>query len=315
MLDWLRSLRDVITSSLKDSRMPFPMDTSICYKWREGLTFDDDKSRVIYTSCMYQLAPIISKAVEQLERFSVTKSSTMAALARLGVKLFGRTLLMPEPDEVERANKVLRSVYNALKASNVMFGVLEDEPYSGALLYELGFIDEFKEYANQVYELFKRSGVREIITVDPHTHYVLDKIYPKYVKDFDIKVTSYLDLINPGKVKVKLQEFTIHDSCLYARYLNKYDIIRSLFKDKATIKEDSVLTGKDTSHCCGGPIESTYPELAGKVAANRVRELTRLSRNIIVQCPICYVNLKRGAKLSGLEVNLYDLAEIMEVSS
>ncbi len=56
------------------------------------------------------------------------------------------------------------------------------------------------------------------------------------------------------------------------------------------------------------------PEVAGKVASNRVRELARLSRNVIVQCPICYVNLRRGVKLSGVEVNLYDIAEVIEVS-
>ncbi len=42
--------------------------------------------------------------------------------------------------------------------------------------------------------------------------------------------------------------------------------------------------------------------------------MARLSRNVVVQCPICYVNLRRGVKLSGVEVNLYDIAEVIEVS-
>jgi Cysteine-rich domain. len=79
------------------------------------------------------------------------------------------------------------------------------------------------------------------------------------------------------------------------------------------LRRTPVIIGMDTSHCCGGPVESTYPSIAGKVSANRVRELVKLSRNIVVQCPICYVNLRRGSH--GIDgVKIYDLAEVMEVT-
>ncbi|ADY00752.1 Fe-S oxidoreductase [Vulcanisaeta moutnovskia 768-28] len=313
-LDWFKSLRDVIVTSLRDSWLPFPVDKSICNKWREGLAFDSDSGTVLYTSCLYQLAPVIERAVTELERFGVTKGGVLARFAAVGTKVFGKALLRPSDEELNRANVIVKNIYNTLRALGIKFRVLDNEPYSGALLYELGFVNDFADYAKSVYKIFRDNNVNEVITIDPHTQHTLEKLYPKYVPEFNIKIRSYLDYLDPGRVRVKLGEFAIHDSCLYARYLNKYDLIRGLFRGKADVKEDPVITGRDTSHCCGGPIESTYPEIAGKVASNRVKELARLSRNVIVQCPICYVNLRRGVKLSGVEVNLYDIAEAIEVS-
>ncbi|MFB6470283.1 MAG: heterodisulfide reductase-related iron-sulfur binding cluster [Vulcanisaeta sp. AZ3] len=312
-LDWLRVLRDVITSSLKDSGLPFPMDKSICSRWREGLEFDRDSGTIFYTSCLYQMAPVIERVVMELERFGVTKGGALARLASVGVKFLGKAMLRPSDEELVRANGIVKNVYGMLKAMGVRFGVLDEEPYSGALLYELGFVGEFVEYAREVYRVFRDNNVREVITIDPHTQYTLERLYPRYIPEFNIKVRSYLDYLNPSRIRVKLDEFTMHDSCLYARYLNKYETIRDLVKGKSNVKEDPVLTGKDMSHCCGGPIESTYPSVAKAVSINRVKELARLSSNIVAQCPICYVNLRRGAEEGSVSIRLFDLAEVIEV--
>ncbi|MCG2887459.1 MAG: (Fe-S)-binding protein [Vulcanisaeta sp.] len=312
-LDWFRALREVVLSSLRDSGLPFPVDRSVCNGWREGLAFDEGVGTILYTSCLYQLAPVIERAVAELERFGVTKGGALARLAVVGAKVFGKALLRPSDEDVNRAYGVIRSIYRMLRSLGVRFRVLDKEPYSGALLYELGFVDDFADYAREVYKVFRDNNVNEVITIDPHTQYTLEKLYPRYVPEFNIKVRSYLDYLDSGRVRVRLSEFVFHDSCLYARYLNKYDLIRGLVRGKADVREDPVLTGRDTSHCCGGPIESTYPGIATKIAANRVRELVRLSRNIVVQCPICYVNLRRGSQ--GIDgVKIYDLAEVMEVT-
>jgi Fe-S oxidoreductase len=315
MFDWLGSLRDVVNSSLDSSQMPFPFDSSICYKWREGLEFGRSKERILYTSCMYPLGPIIRSAVDKLEGFSATGGGIRGRLAALGAKAFGGLLLKPSREEVDRAANVLRSIYRVLRASGVEFGVLDEEPYSGALLYELGLVDDFAAYARRVHESLKSNGVREIITTDPHTQYVLEMAYPRYVQGFDIKVTSYLDLIDRSKVRAKPGDYVVHDSCIYARNLakSKYGTVRELLSG-AHLVEDPAITGKDASQCCGGPIESTYPSLAKAVAANRVRNLSKLSSRVIVECPICYANLKRASEEAGIPLEFHDLSEVLEVA-
>jgi Fe-S oxidoreductase len=262
---------------------------------------------------MYPLASVIRVAVDKLEGFSATQGGMRSRLATFGAKAFGSLILRPSREDVERASKILRRIHGILRTSGVEFGVLDEEPYSGALLYELGFVEDFATYANNVYKYLKSNGVHEVITTDPHTQYVMEKIYPSYVENFDIKVISYLDLIDKNKVKIKPGNYTVHDSCLYARYLAKYGRIRELL-GKGQLVEDPAITGRDTSQCCGGPIESTYPSVAKAVATNRVRDLSKLSERVILECPLCYVNLKRAAEESGVRLEFYDLAEVMEVA-
>ncbi|ABO08649.1 (Fe-S)-binding protein [Pyrobaculum calidifontis] len=305
MIEWLSALRDLLVDNLERSHLPLPVDPGVCKKWREGLSFGG-RERVLYTSCMYQMAPLIHKAVELLEKYGAHRGGLRTRVASLGARLLGGILLKPSEEEERRAAAILRSIYSLLKKHGVEFGVLEEEPYSGALLYELGFVDDFAEYAKKVYKRFKEEGVREVITVDPHTQHILEKVYPQFVEGFDISVRSYLDFLDSSKVKVKISGFTIHDSCLYARYLGRYDTVRKLLAAGRPV-EDPFITGRETSGCCGGPAESIMPELTRKIAMDRAAKLSKLSRTAVVACPICFVNLSRTG---AIEVR--DMAEVLE---
>jgi Fe-S oxidoreductase len=303
-IEWISQLREIVVDSLEKSWLPFPLKEDLCEGWKKDLQASPS-STILYTSCMYHIAPVIEKAVENLEKFGVTKGGVMTRLAAVGTKALGGFLLRPDEAEVKRADGIVRRIYELLRRAGVEFGLLDREIYSGALLYELGLVDDFARYARRAAEYFKKHGVRRIITVDPHSQHVLEKIYPKYVEGFDIEVVSYLDLIKPGGVSIN--GFAIHDSCLYARFLGKYERIRQLLAAGNPV-EDPYITGKDTAGCCGGPIESTFPGVAKLIAKTRVRELAKLSRKVVVQCPICYVNLKRA---SEGEVELYHMAEVL----
>lgn len=303
-IEWISQLREIVVDSLEKSWLPFPFKEDLCESWKKDLQVGPS-STILYTSCMYHIAPVIEKAVENLEKFGVTKGGVMARLASVGTKALGGFLLRPDEAEVKRADAIVRRIYELLRRAGVEFGLLDREIYSGALLYELGLVDDFARYARRAAEYFKKHGVRRIITVDPHTQHVLEKIYPKYVEGFDVEVVSYLDLIKPGGVSIN--GFAIHDSCFYARFLGKYERIRQLLAAGKPV-EDPYITGKDTAGCCGGPIESTFPGVAKQIAKARVRDLAKLSRKVVVQCPICYVNLKRA---SEGEVELYHMAEVL----
>ncbi|MEZ0248973.1 MAG: (Fe-S)-binding protein [Thermoproteus sp.] len=304
MEDWIRSLRGLILDNLRRNGMPLPIDRAICSGWASGLA--EGGKRVLYTSCMYQLAPLIARAVDLLQKVGASSGGLRARLAAAGAKLFGGLVLKPSDEEARRAENILKNIAAMLAKTGVQFGVLKDEPYSGALLYELGFEDDFASYAREVYRYFKERGVEEVITVDPHTHYTLERLYPKYVDGFDLKVVSYMDLIRPSKAVVN--RVVIHDSCLYARFLDRYDTYRRLLDSVGVAHvEDPYVTGKAYSGCCGGPVESVRPDVAGEVAKIRVRQLSRLSDVVVTVCPICYVNLSRAA--SGLKI--YDLAEVI----
>ncbi len=263
---------------------------------------------IIYTSCLYQMAPMINQLVPWIEKVRGTPLSGLAGI----LSRFAGFVIKPNRADIDRANNILKNIARALTKAGTNFGFLyEDEPYSGALLHEIGAEDAFLEYfENTVLRTFRKYGVKRVITIDPHTHNILTNVASNYFK-LDFEVVNYLDLVRSVKVRPKISsEVVIHDSCLYARYLGKYDVYRSIL-DNAGVKhvEDPLITGKETSTCCGGPLESLSPELSRKIAKIRIENLAKLSRTVMTVCPICLANLGRNA--DG-EVQVLDINEVIE---
>ncbi|ADY00762.1 Fe-S oxidoreductase [Vulcanisaeta moutnovskia 768-28] len=307
MESWAKSLIDIMKRSLNSNGLPIPMDKSYCTEWASGLGIPRGGDTVIYTSCLYQMAPMINQLVPWIEKIRGTPLSGLASV----LSRFAGFVVKPNRADIDRANGILRNIARALQRAGINFGFLyEDEPYSGALLYEVGAEDIFREYfENTVLKTFRKYGVKRVITIDPHTHNVLVNAAPNYFK-LDFEVVNYLDLLRGIKVKSRVRsDVVIHDSCLYARYLGKYDVYRSIL-DNTGIKhiEDPVITGKETSTCCGGPLESLSPELSRKIAKIRIENLAKLSKTVVTVCPICLANLSRNAEGA---VEVLDINEVI----
>jgi len=303
---WLKTLGRILTDNLNKSMLPFPIDKSVCTRWAKGIPRGGPV--ILYTSCLYQLAPFIEEFVKWLERVGVSERGIASVIVSIGQRVAG-LVMRPKKELLDKSYRVLSNIVELLVKHGVEFGYLyEDEPYSGAILYELGYEDEFAEYCRRVVDVFKRYGVRKVITVDPHTHYILSSVYPKFVK-LDVEVVNYLDLIKDVRPRVKV-DVVIHDPCLYARFLGKRDVYRNLL-DRAGVNhvEDPYVTGREASMCCGGPIESIMPSLSSSIAKVRLEKLRKLSENVVVLCPICMANLLRNAPQG---VKVIDFAELVE---
>lgn len=302
MYDYRLIFRKVIIPSLQNEMLPFPIDRKICTGWANGIKRRGET--ILYTGCMYQIAYLSSKLAEILEK--IPENLIYGLLGFTSVL----RLYKPPADELERAYRILNNIARILRKNHVDFGYLYDEePYSGALLLEAGFFDEFSEYAKKVTDKFKEKGVKRIITVDPHSLNALSK-YSEFAPNFDIEVVNYLDLIMDIGEKIKLDlEFTIHDSCLYSKFLNRREKYRELLRQKGLrITEDWMITSPENSLCCGAPIEVINPSLSKQIAEIRVKQLKKLSNNILVVCPFCYANL---SKANDPQVKIKDLAEFL----
>jgi Fe-S oxidoreductase len=136
-----------------------------------------------------------------------------------------------------------------------------------------------------------------MITVDPHTTNMLRQVYPRYTKDFDIEVQSYLEVLaqaHPDAADPVNGEVVVHDSCVYARYEKMVDQPRELLRAAGLAVRDPALSGKST-HCCGGPLESLFPAEAHRISGIRVAQLEVEGKNVVTMCPICWVNLRKAA--------------------
>lgn len=289
----LSVIKKVMVESLNKNFVPFPVNKSLCSKWTDTLPYGGE--RVIYTSFMYQLSSLFKSYEKHMATF--VKAGGFTGLASVG-----RFLVKPKKEDLQRSYKILRNISDLLVKAGVNHGYLyDDEPYSGGLLLELGMLDEFRTYGKKVLDIFRDKGVKEIITVDPHTTNALKRLIE--INSSDLKVVNYLKLIK--KVSGK-GDFVIHDPCLYTRYLDLGETMRDLLLNSGiNLKEDLMVTSRAHGTCCGGPLGPVDVDLSEKIAEDRAKKLISVSENVLVACPLCFQNLSPHIK------NLKDMAEVV----
>lgn len=303
----------ILADNLEIRKSVLPISTKNAVKWAEGLNLPKGGETVLYTGMMYQLIPYIEAMNFAQGKMEDSWIADFIKYGRIVNKMINLTDFMARPSRElrESFNKILQNIARLLLEAGVEFGALyEDDLYSGALIYDLGMDDVLAEHAQKVYAAFQKHHVKHVITVDPHTTNMLRSVYPKYIKYYDLKVESYLEVLAAKNIQPKNQlgiDLTIHDSCVYARYENILDEQRTLLQNGGvSIKEPSD-TGKFTL-CCGGPAESLFPKKAREYAGKRVDQLKTACSQGVTMCPICLVNLQKAAK--G-QIELQDISNVL----
>jgi Fe-S oxidoreductase len=250
---------------------------------------------------MYQLIPAIDALAGQMARLEDSTHTRFFGAGRRINQFINLSYFMAltASREMQQENdRVLRNIAGMLKNAGVEFGYLYDrELYGGALVYDAGMDESFGIHARRVYKVFRRQGVRAVITVDPHTTSILREVYPKFIPDFDLQVKNYLEVLAEHDLPVlekQDQELVIHDSCIYARYERMIQQPRSLLTQAGITIKEPEFAGRST-YCCGGPIESLFPGKAHEISASRLGQLRKNGKEIVTMCPLCLVNLRKTA--------------------
>ena len=293
----------IMSDNLRRRGSVFPISKRAATRWSTGLNLPRGGSTVLYTGLMVQLVPYIEVAVAAMERLGDTRLAGLTALGRRANRVVNLTRLGLHPRAATRAryDQVLVDVVGLLRTAGVDFGYLYgDELYSGALAHDLGLDEAVALHARRVIDVFRRNGVREVITVDPHTTTMLRSVYPTLVDDYDLTVRSYLEVLAAegsglGAPTRSLDlELAMHDSCVFARYEGVVDQPRTLLARTGVSVAEPAHTGRST-WCCGGPAEALYPAKALANAGRRVEQLRAVAPAGVTMCPLCLVNLRRAA--------------------
>ncbi|MCX8192463.1 MAG: (Fe-S)-binding protein [Nitrososphaeria archaeon] len=308
----IKEILRIIVENVIRVGMPIPVSRRVVFKWAEGLGLQKNSETILFTGTLYQLVPYITSIVGRLE--SIEKSKLSSLLMSFGAKLSGiadRLLVRTPRGEIERQYEVLRRIVALLKKTDTRFGYLyEDDMYSGALLYDMGLDNYFREHAEKVYDRLKDLGVETLITVDPHTTYIMKEVYREVLPRYSLKVKNYLEVLSSSDLtpyRIIRKDVTIHDPCYYARYLKIVEEPRKLLRSGGIniIEANRV---RELTFCCGGPIESISPTLSRSVALMRMDELSTSCKNIVVMCPICYANLSR---VKAVDTNVDDISNYL----
>ena len=311
---------DSLKGNMERTGDPMGFKNDYWTAWAEGMGLARNGDAVLMTSRMYQMLPYVMKMTEMISKAKpIQEIEGMGKILSMGHRIAGEALIRwkakGDTEITERGVRALRGAVSGLKAVGVTPGYLfEEDHYSGALLYDLGLSRYAQHQLTKAYETFKKSGAKEVIVTDPHTLLMLREVAPQLVGDSGIPARHYLELLAERKDRLKpvapalRRKYVMHDPCMMARSLGIVDQVRGVGASLGITVIEPENTKQNTM-CCGGPIEYAFPELSRGVSGLRIRELAKISTDILVACPVCLMNLYRYEKEMGLRVR--DMGEVL----
>ena len=303
----------LLADNLRLRNSVLPISARSATRWARGLNLPRGGETVLYTGLTYQLVPYIAAMSKSQEKIEDSWLAQFVSVGRLVNKVVNVSAFMALPSKTmqEEFDRVLVNIARLLKQAGVDFGCLyEDDLYSGALAYDLGADQVVQDHAVKIYQIFKKYGVKNVITLDPHTTHMLRGVFPSMLKGYEVNVKSYLEVLvekNIAPLKGLGVEAVLHDSCVYARYENVLSEQRTLLAGAGVTVREPKDAGKYTL-CCGGPAESLFPKRAAAGAKMRAQQLRQAGDKAITMCPICYVNLMKAAGEDKTDLKLEDIS-------
>ncbi|MEW5908189.1 MAG: (Fe-S)-binding protein, partial [Thermodesulfobacteriota bacterium] len=221
----------------------------------------------------------------------------------------------------DRIQEITRSAARVLNNLGVEFGILGSlEADSGNEVRRFGEETLFIELKRRNTESIRDTGVKSIVTADPHAFNALKNEYSG-IPPIEHIVQTLERGVRSGRVGLKGIEdpnliFTYHDPCYLGRHNSIYDAPRTILDAIPGMRRVEMERSKDRSFCCGGGglmlfYEPTEETRMGKL---RVEMAERAGATVIITaCPFCMVNIEDAIKTSGLEgkMQVMDIVELM----
>jgi Fe-S oxidoreductase len=218
---------------------------------------------------------------------------------------------------------VPRSAISIMKAAGVDVGIMgREESCCGGRAYEIGYVGEFTKYAEHCLETFNSLGVSQVVTSCSDGYSTFKNLYPRLdiPMKFEVRhMVEYLDqLIKDGRIKLTREvpmKVTYHDPCHLGRHMSEgvYEPPRNVLKSLPGIELVEMERNRENAWCCGAGagVSQANPDLALWTANERLKEAKATGAEALVtSCPWCERNFKDAVKEYGIEMEIYDIAEI-----
>jgi Fe-S oxidoreductase len=213
----------------------------------------------------------------------------------------------------DRARASARSVARLMTAAGLEFAILGPrELCTGDPARRMGHEYLFQTLAEQNVETLRGAGITKIVASCAHCFNTLANEYPDYGGSFEVihhtELLAYL--VSKGLLRAAEGPVTLHDPCYLGRHNGVYDAPRALLGGDVTEMPRS----RERSFCCGaGGARMWMEEDTGtRINAARVREAAATGAGTVaVACPYCLVMLDDGAKETGEDLRVADVATLM----
>ena len=245
----------------------------------------------------------------------------------LGVKIIGEvateTLLYVgcAPSYDPRVQNVSTALVKIFQKADFNFGILgKKESCCGNEIRRMGEQALFKKLTKDNTNLFKKSGIKRIITISPHCFNAFKNEYP----DLDIPVQHYTqviaELIEMGKLKLSKGldiAVTYQDPCFLGKQNQIYEEPRKILTSIPGLDFAEMERSRQRSLCCEGGGGRMWAEGGTEGTRNgaiRVREAVALGAKVLAtSCPFCLLTLEDAVKISGLtdQIAVKDISELV----
>jgi len=222
-----------------------------------------------------------------------------------------------------------------LQAAGIRFGTLgTEEKCCGDSARRLGNEYLFQTLAGDNIALFKKYGVRKIVTICPHGFNTLKHEYPKLLESVPgltendktelrkISVVSHVELIHDliASNRISLRSdggaaFTFHDPCYLGRHNGLTKAPRKILVSALGGKLRELKRHGLDSFCCGagGGLMWTEEKIGRRTNHLRTEEIIASgAESAAAACPFCLTMLRDGLKDMGREdIRVRDIAQIV----
>lgn len=220
-----------------------------------------------------------------------------------------------------RENSVAVATAEILDLLKIQFKILKDERCCGSPVYMTGQTDRAKKIAETNVQMFKDTGVEQIITSCAGCYRAIKEIYPnKFGLDHGIEVIHLpeliLDKLNSGELELTKEikmKITYHDPCHLGRHMGIYETPRDVLKKIPGIELVEMVRNRHNAWCCGsgGGVRSEFKDLSAFAADERIKEAKEAQAEAIVSsCPFCLNQFKSNIK--EYELQAFDISELVK---
>jgi Fe-S oxidoreductase len=221
----------------------------------------------------------------------------------------------------ERMQAIGRATARILARTSENFGILgAAERDSGHDVRRFGEETLYLALRDHNTEAIRASGVRRIVTSDPHAYNALKHDY-RDVAPVEHISQAMARHVKSGTLKLKPVEsdrvYTYHDPCYLGRHNQVYDEPREVLDAIPGLRRVEMKRSRDRSFCCGGGGLALFyePKEEQRMGVKRVQMAAEAGADTIVTaCPFCMTNVEDAIKVAGLEGKMaaVDLAELLD---
>jgi Fe-S oxidoreductase len=235
-----------------------------------------------------------------------------------------------------RTTKAIAKLLNKAGVSYACLG--SEEACTGDPARRIGDEFAFQEQAHTNSSVFKKYGVKKIVTACPHCLNTFRNEYGDF--DADVEVLHHTQLLaelvgRKQLVSASAEGVTYHDPCYLARVNNESQAPRLLLGQRSDYDRDrgqvmyeletgvpveaELLEPEHTAHktlCCGAGGGRMWMEepIDQRPSTVRTKELLATgAKTVAAACPFCKIMLDTGIKQeTDEEIRLVDIAELLQ---